>query len=68
MPGKYSLRYLPAAEDDLISIFDFIATDSPNRALKFVEMLDKKIGALENHPKLGEFPGIISSKNTAIGY
>ena len=46
MQAKYKLRYLPAAQDDLISIFDYIAKDSPNRALSFVEKLDKRIGGL----------------------
>jgi plasmid stabilization system protein ParE len=56
MPAKYSLRYLPIAQDDLISIFDWIAQDSPNRALLFVEKLDKLIGLLEKQPLLGREP------------
>lgn len=53
---EYTLRYLPIAQDDLISIFDYIAQDSPNRALSFVEKLDKRIGLLEHHPLLGRMP------------
>ncbi|MFZ1977370.1 MAG: type II toxin-antitoxin system RelE/ParE family toxin [Bacteroidota bacterium] len=56
MPDKYSLRYLPIAQDDLISIFDWIAQDSPNRALLFIEKLDKLIGLLEKQPLLGREP------------
>jgi len=56
MPGKYVLRYLPVAQSDLTQIFDFIAQDSPNRALGFVDKLDKKIGLLETHPLLGRIP------------
>jgi len=56
MPDKYTLRYLPAADDDLVQIFDFIAKDSPNRALSFLEKLDKRIGLLEQHPLLGRTP------------
>jgi addiction module RelE/StbE family toxin len=56
MPVKFALRYLPIAQDDLISIFDFIAQDSPNRALSFVEKLDERIGLLEQHPLLGRIP------------
>jgi len=56
MPAKYTLRYLPIAQDDLISIFDFIAKDSPNRALSFVDDLDERIGRLEQHPLLGRIP------------
>jgi toxin ParE1/3/4 len=50
------LRYLPVAQADLIEIFDFIAQDSPNRALSFVEKLDRRIGLLEQHPLLGRIP------------
>jgi toxin ParE1/3/4 len=56
MPDKYTLRYLPAADADLVEIFDFIAQDSPNRALSYLEKLDKRIGSLEQHPKLGRVP------------
>ncbi|MEX2088460.1 MAG: type II toxin-antitoxin system RelE/ParE family toxin [Bacteroidota bacterium] len=56
MPAKYSLRYLPIAEADLVEIFDFIAQDSPNRALSYLEKLDKRIGLLEQHPDLGRIP------------
>ena len=30
MPAEYSLRYLPAAEEDLLSILEYIAKDSPD--------------------------------------
>jgi toxin ParE1/3/4 len=56
MPVKYTLRYLPIAQDDLISIFDFIAQDSPSRALSFVDKLDERIGRLEVNPLLGRMP------------
>jgi len=56
MPAKYTLRYLPSAQSDLVSIFDFIAQDSPNRASSFVDMLDERIGTLEQHPLLGRMP------------
>jgi len=56
MPTKYTLRYLPSAQDDLISIFDFIAQDSASRASAFVDKLDSRIGALERHPMLGRIP------------
>jgi len=56
MPDKYTLRYLPAADDDLVEIFDYIARDSPNRAFSYLEKLDKRIGLLEQHPQLGRVP------------
>lgn len=66
MNAKFRLRYLSAAQDDLVSIFDFIAQDSPNRALAFVEKLDKRIGLLEQHPHLGRVPR--NSKLREYGY
>ncbi len=56
MPAKYTLRYLPVAQSDLLEIFDYIAKDSLNRALSFTEKLDKRIGLLEHHPHLGSIP------------
>ena len=56
MPGKYKLRYLPVAQDDLVSIFDYIAKDSPERALAFLGKLDKRISMLEQQPLLGRVP------------
>lgn len=57
MPAKYKLRYLPVAQDDLISTFDYIAKDRPERALAFLGKLDKRIGTLEQQPLLGRVPG-----------
>jgi addiction module RelE/StbE family toxin len=56
MPGKVTLRYLPVAQDDLGSILEFIATDSPRRALSFVNRMDERIAQLELHPFLGRVP------------
>jgi len=56
MPAKCAVRYLPAAERDLLSIHDWIATDSPSRALAFVEELDRRIGQLKTYPYLGRIP------------
>ena len=56
MPTEYTLRYLPIAQEDLVSIFDFIAQDSPKKALTFLTRLDKRIGRLERHPLLGRIP------------
>lgn len=56
MSAKYKLQYLPVAQDDLISIFDYIAQDSPNRALAFVDKLDRHVGLLEQNPLLGRIP------------
>ena len=56
MPTKYTLQYLPIAQEDLLSILDYIAQDSPSRALAFVDKLDGQIGRLERHPFLGRVP------------
>lgn len=66
MKSKYSLRYLPAANDDLIGILDYIAKDSPARALQFIERIEKQIGRLEVHPYLGQVPRY--PKLQAAGY
>jgi toxin ParE1/3/4 len=56
MANKYILRYLPVAVDDLISIFDWIANNSPATAAAFIEKLDQRIGSLKTHPFLGHIP------------
>jgi len=56
MPGNYTIRYLPDAQADLLSIYDWIAHDNPRRACAFVGNLDKRVGALETMPHLGRIP------------
>ena len=56
MPRKHTLRHLPAAERDLLSIHDWIAADSPSSAVAFVEKLDTRMGKLQTHPYLGRIP------------
>ena len=53
MSNKYTIRYLPLAEQDLISIYDYISKDSQKRGLNFIDLIDKKISLLENNPHLG---------------
>ncbi len=64
MAGKYAVRYLPVALDDLISIFDWIADDSPANADKFIRKLDQQILNLKNHPSIGRIPRDERLKNT----
>ena len=64
MVNKYILRYLPAAVDDLISILDWIAGDSPANAAVFIEKLDQRIGSLRTHPFLGRIPRDNKLKNS----
>lgn len=56
MASNYIVRYLPAAVDDLISIFDWIADESPAKAADFIAKLDQGIGNLKTHPFLGHMP------------
>ncbi|HJT23219.1 MAG TPA: type II toxin-antitoxin system RelE/ParE family toxin [bacterium] len=56
MPNKHEIRYLPIAQNDLMAIVDWIAKDSPNRAVSFVATLDKRVGALSAHPQMGRVP------------
>ena len=64
MASRYTLRYLPVAVDDLLSIFDWIAGDSPVNAAAFVEKIDQRIGNLEIHPFLGHVPRDEKLKNS----
>jgi len=56
MSNNFVIRYLPIAQDDLISIYDWIAQDSPRRAMSFVEEIDTRIGVLVKSPFLGRIP------------
>ena len=64
MANKYVLRYLPVAVDDLTSIFDWIANDSPANAVVFIDKLDQRIGNLQTHPLLGHIPRDDKLKNS----
>ncbi|MBI4621451.1 MAG: type II toxin-antitoxin system RelE/ParE family toxin [Desulfobacterales bacterium] len=64
MADKYILRYLPVAVDDLVSIFDWIANDSPANAAAFVEKLDQRISSLKTHPLPGYVPRDEKLKNS----
>lgn len=56
MPSKHTLKYLPSAQEDLLSILEFIAKDNPDRALLFINKLDNRISQLEQQPLLGRIP------------
>ncbi|MBI1819486.1 MAG: type II toxin-antitoxin system RelE/ParE family toxin [Nitrospirae bacterium] len=66
MPRNYTVRYLPIAVDDLISIHDWISVDSPVRATDFVEKLDRLIQNLRRHPLPGKEPRL--EKLRCLGY
>jgi toxin ParE1/3/4 len=54
--GLARLRYLPAAQEDLLAILEWIARDSPARAVTFLDRLDERIARLERQPHLGRVP------------
>lgn len=56
MANKYTIRYLPIAVDDLVSIFDWIANNSPANADAFIKKLDRRILNLKSHHLLGRIP------------
>jgi toxin ParE1/3/4 len=56
MANRYTLHYLPIAVDDLDSIFEWIANDSPANAASFVQKLDQRISNLMAHPLIGHVP------------
>ena len=64
MANRYTLRYLPVAVDDLVSIFDWIAGDSPSNAAAFIEKLNHRVGSLKIHPFLGRIPRDDQIKNS----
>jgi len=56
MSSKYTVRYLPSVDKDLVSILDWIAKDNPHRAVEFIERIEKRIEKLEIHPFSGVIP------------
>jgi len=63
MPDELPVRYLPVAQEDLLGILDFIVRDSPERASRFVDELDRRIGGLGRHPNLGRVPRDATLRN-----
>jgi toxin ParE1/3/4 len=50
------IRYLPAAQQDLLDTVDWIATDSTSRAMAWVDDVDRRVQALVANPELGRRP------------
>lgn len=51
------IRLLPAAEDDLENIFDFLYSESRQAAIGFLEKFEVVIDRLKEFPHLGRVPG-----------
>jgi len=52
----YSVRLLPAAEEDLTEIVLYIAADRPSAAEKVANTIEKKLQVLARTPHLGHIP------------
>ena len=56
MSRPYAIRYLPAAEQDLLDILDYIARDDPRAARGFVNRVERVVGRLAVFPRSGLRP------------
>ncbi len=56
MSGKYTVRLLPVAEDDLDEIVAYVALDNLEAALKLAEQIESDLSMLSSFPKLGRIP------------
>lgn len=56
MNKKYEVHYLPAAQQDLIDILNYIKQDNPTAALKLIHEIDGVISKLEDFPNMGVTP------------
>ena len=56
MKKKYRIRYLPIAQRDLVEVIEYIKTDSPLSADKFLDRFDKAVVKLEKFPFMGQIP------------
>ena len=65
-PGKYAVRFLPVAEDDLNEIVTFIALDDPTAAESFVDKLESRLEQLGRFPDRGPSPR--DERLKAMGY
>ena len=50
------VRYLPASQEDLLGIMDYILRDDPPAAAAFVERIDECVGHLSDLPLSGALP------------
>lgn len=48
-----TIRWTPTASDDLESVYDYIARDSPDRAHTLLERIESAIETLRRHPEIG---------------
>lgn len=56
MNKKYEVHYLPAAEQDITDILEYIRKDNPSAAFKLINEIDETISKLEDFPNMGVIP------------
>ena len=54
--GKYKIKILPVAQDDMKSIVAYIRLDNPDAALKVAHKIKDSIGRLSDNPFMGVVP------------
>jgi toxin ParE1/3/4 len=60
---KYKIRYLPAAEQDMVDILEYIRRDNPSAASKLINAIDETISRLEGFPHMGVIPNDLRLKS-----
>jgi toxin ParE1/3/4 len=63
--------YAPKAEDDLVSIADFIARDKPEAARRWVQRIRETCATLATQPEMGELRpdfGVIGCRSFGVGH
>jgi addiction module RelE/StbE family toxin len=56
MSHPFDIRYLKAAEDDFIDIFQYIKKDNPAAAVSQLEKFDTVLSHLAQNPLMGTVP------------
>jgi addiction module RelE/StbE family toxin len=56
MSRAYEIRYLPAAQQDLLDIFEYISRDNPEAAEALLAQFDRTLANLTAHPVIGATP------------
>ncbi len=56
MSGRFQIRYLSTAENDLDDIFNYIMRDNPSAAVSLLEKFDQSISQLATNPEIGVIP------------
>lgn len=54
--SKYQVRLLSVAEQDLLELISYVASDNPDAALQLAERIETQLGNLVRHPYLGKIP------------